>query len=347
MDKLSKLAVMMLLLALAVSACAPAATPASPTATAPAAAAPTDVPAAAQPFRIAVVTPSANNDLAFSQSIHDAMVKVQSAMGGSANLEFVISESMFVVDDAGAAIRDYASQGYDLVIAHGSQYGGVLQEIAPDFPNVSFAWGTTVDTFGIDNIFAYEARSEQGGYVNGIIAAALTESNIVGVVGPIETGDAKLYVDGFTAGVRAGNADAQVNANWIGSFGDVALASEAAQTHVGAGADVMAGTAQMVVGAIGVAKENGVLWLGTQASQTALAPEIVVVNQIYDWSGIILEIIDLVNQGTLGGQSFEVTLENGGLYMEYNPSFDLPADVRALADETVQGIIDGTINVLP
>jgi basic membrane lipoprotein Med (substrate-binding protein (PBP1-ABC) superfamily) len=346
MNRLSKLAILVLLLALSVSACAPAAAPATPTA--PAAAAPTDVPAApAEPFRVAVVTPSANNDLAFSQSIHDAIVKVQAAMGGPANMQYVISESMFVVDDAGAAIRDYASQGYDLVIAHGSQYGGVLQEIAPDFPNISFAWGTTVDTFGIDNIFAYEARSEEGGYVNGIIAAALTESNIVGVVGPIETGDAKLYVDGFTAGVRAGNSAAQVNANWIGSFGDVALASEAAQTHVGAGADVMAGTAQMVVGAIGVARENGVLWLGTQASQTALAPEIVVVNQIYDWSGIILEIIDLIGEGTLGGQSFEITLENGGLYMEYNPNYDLPADVRALADETVQGIIDGTIDVLP
>ncbi len=346
MNKLSKLAVMILLLALAVSACAPAATPASPTA--PPAAEPTDVPVdAAEPFRVAVVTPSANNDLAFSQSIHDAIVLVQAAMGGPENMQYVISESMFVVDDAGAAIRDYASQGYDLVIAHGSQYGGVLQEIAPDFPDISFAWGTTVDTFGIPNVFAYEARSEEGGYVNGIIAAALTESNVVGVVGPIETGDAKLYVDGFVAGVNAGNADAQVNANWIGSFGDVALASEAAQTHVGAGADVMAGTAQMVVGAIGVAKDNGILWLGTQASQTALAPEIVVVNQIYDWSGIILEIIDLIGQGTLGGQSFEITLENGGLYMEYNPDFDLPADVRALADETVQGIIDGSINVLP
>ena len=108
---------------------------------------------------------------------------------------------MFVVDDAAAAIRDYASQGYNLVIAHGSQYGSSLQEIAPDFPNTSFAWGTTVDTFGkgITNIYAYEARSEEGGYVNGVMAGKLSKS-VIGVVGPIETGDAKLYVDGFVAG---------------------------------------------------------------------------------------------------------------------------------------------------
>ncbi|HEC22611.1 MAG TPA: BMP family ABC transporter substrate-binding protein, partial [Chloroflexi bacterium] len=157
----------------------------------------------AEPFRVAVVMPSAINDLAFSQSMYDALVAIQEEWGEE-NFEFAYSEGMFVVDDAAAAIRDYASQGYDLVIAHGSQYGSSLVEIAPDFPDTSFAWGTTVDTFadqGITNVFAYEARSEQGGYVNGVMAAMLTESNVIGVIGPIETGDAKLYVDGFVAGV--------------------------------------------------------------------------------------------------------------------------------------------------
>ncbi|OQA15809.1 MAG: Purine-binding protein precursor [Chloroflexi bacterium ADurb.Bin360] len=270
--------------------------------------------------------------------------------GGPEKLEFVISENMFVVDDAGAAIRDYASQGYNLVIGHGSQYGGVLQEIAPDFPKTSFAHGTTVDTFvdkGITNVFAYEARSEQGGYVNGVMAGALTKSNIIGVVGPIETGDAKLYVDGFVAGAKSQNPNAQVNVNWIGSFSDVALASEAAQTHVKAGADVMAGTAQMVVGAIGVAKDNNALWFGTQASQTSLAPNAVVANQIYDWSGVITEIIDLINKGTLGGQAFQITLANKGLYIEYNTAYNLPAEVKDLAEATVDAIVTGAINVAP
>ena len=114
-------------------------------------------------FKVAVVMPSAINDLAFSQSMYDALVAVQEWMGGEEAMEFVYSDGMFVVDDAAAAIRDYAAEGYDLVIAHGSQYGSSLQEIAPDFPETSFAWGTTVDTFGIDNIFAYEARVEEGG----------------------------------------------------------------------------------------------------------------------------------------------------------------------------------------
>jgi basic membrane protein A len=292
--------------------------------------------------------PSTINDLAFSQSMYDALIKIQEDMGGAEAMELVYSENMFVVDDAAAAIRDYASQGYNLIIAHGSQYGSSLKEIAPDFPTTAFAHGTTVDTFvdeGINNVYAYEAASHEGGYVNGVMAGKLTNSNVIGVVGPIETGDAKLYIDGFVAGVKASNPDAQVNVNYIGSFSDVALASEAASTHISAGADVLTGSAQMVVGAVGKAKDNGVLWFGTQASQTQLAPEIVVANLIYDWAPMLKEIVDQRAQGTYGGKAYVINLENGGQVMEYNPDFDLPADVKQLAEDTIQGIKDGSITI--
>ena len=301
--------------------------------------------APAEKFRVAVVMPSAINDLAFSQSMYDALVRIQNDMGGPDKFEFVYSENMFVVDDAAAAIRDYASQGYNLVIAHGSQYGSSLQEIAPDFLNTSFAWGTTVDTFGQPNIFAYEASSQEGGYVNGVLAAMLSKSNVIGVVGPIETGDAKLYVDGFKAGVAATNPDIQVNVNYIGSFSDTALAAEAANTHIAAGADVLTGTAQMVVGAIGKAKEANALWFGTQSNQTSLAPSIVVASQVYHWEVMLKEMIGLIQGGTLGGQSFTANLSNGGEVIEFNPGYALPADAKTAADATVAGIKDGSIKI--
>jgi len=299
-------------------------------------------------FRVAVIMPSTINDLAFSQSMYDALLKIQADMGGPDKMELVYSENMFVVDDAAAAIRDYASQGFDLIIAHGSQYGSSLQEIAPDFATTAFAHGTTVDTFvdaGINNVFAYEAASQEGGYVNGVMAGKLTKSNVIGVVGPIETGDAKLYIDGFIAGVNASNPDAQVNVNYIGSFSDVALASEAASTHISAGADVLSGTAQMVVGAIGKAKDSGVLWFGTQASQTSLAPEIVVANQIYDWTVVLNDIIAQIDEGVYGGKAYVITLANGGQFIEYNPDFDLPDDVKQLAEDTIAGIKNGSITI--
>ena len=297
----------------------------------------------ASEFRIAIVAPSASNDLAFTQSIVDAVDAIK-ASRDLADDAVAVTDGTFVVDDAAAAIRGYAEDGYDLVIAHGSQYGGSLQEIAPDFPETSFAWGTAADTFGIPNVYAYEAASDEGGYVMGVLGAALSQSNVIGIVGPIEVGDAKLYVDGYEAGVLAENPGANVQKVYTGSFSDVSLAAESARAFAASNVDVMTGTAQMVVGAIGVADEESILWFGTQANQSELAPNIVVASQVYKWEVILEDIIDNLLDGTLGGESYVITLENGGLVIEYNDAYDLPDDVKAKADAAIDGIKDGSIN---
>ena len=132
-----------------------------------------------------------------------------------------------------------------------------------------------------------------------------------------------------------------VNVNWIGSFSDVALASEAAQTHINAGADVLTGTAQMVVGAIGVAKERTCPGLAPSPNQTSLAPEIVVASQVYKWDVVLKQIIDLVKAGTLGGQAFAIDLANKGEVIEFNPDYELPDDVKQTAEDAIKGIADG------
>jgi basic membrane lipoprotein Med (substrate-binding protein (PBP1-ABC) superfamily) len=338
------------------TACGGAATPAATSAPAETAApavtsapAETAAPAASgKPFRIAVVMPSATTDMAFSQSMWNALQTVQKEMGGESALQIQFSENMFKVPDAAAAIRDYASQGFDIVIAHGSQYGTSVQEVAKDFPKTTFAWGTDVNTFGMANVDAYTAAAEEGGYVNGVLAAKLTKSKILGVTGPVEVGDAKTYIDGFVQGATAADPAVKVSKTWTGSFSDVALMTEAAKTHISAGADVLTGSSQSVVGSIGAAKDNGkVLWFGTQQDQASLAPALVVCSQQYDWSDMIRELIKNHQAGKLGGDTYTLTLKNGGLKMIYNPGYTLPADVKAAGDKAIADIQSGAVKVNP
>jgi basic membrane protein A and related proteins len=291
-----------------------------------------------EPFMIAVVAPSTVSDLAWTQALADGLYRLEDSRG----LELAFSESLFVVEDAGAAIRDYADQGYDLIIAHGTQYGGSIQEIAPDYPETSFAYGTSTDTFGMPNVYAYTADAEEGGYVNGIMAAALTDDGI-GIVGPVEAGDAKLYVDGFIEGATAGGAT-DVTATYTGSFGDVALASEAASAFVANGAGVLTGTSQSVVGAVGVAAENGIPFFATQSNQTQLAPDLIVASHVYHFEVILDAIISQIEAGTYGGESFGLTYANGGFVLEFNDGFDLDPAVKALGEDTVAAIIAGEID---
>lgn len=324
----------LLAMMLLVTACGPAATA-------------TPAPAA-KPVRVAVIMPSSITDMAFSQSMYSALVAVQKEMGGESAMEIKYSENMFKVPDAAAAIRDYASQGFDIVIAHGSQYGASVEEVAKDFPKTTFAWGTDVNTFGMANVYAYTAAAEEGGYVNGVLAAKLSKSMQIGVTGPVEVGDAKTYIDGFTQGVASVDPAIKVNKTWTGSFSDVALMTEAAKTHISAGADILTGSSQSVVGSIGAAKENGkVLWFGTQADQASLAPALVVASQVYDWTAMIKEIIASRAAGTLGGKTYKLQLKNDGLKIAYNAGYSLPADVKAAGDKAIADIKSGAVVVNP
>ena len=344
-------------LSLIVVACSNSATqapatsqPASPSteaSTAPSTA-PVESPSpAAKPFRVAVIMPSATTDLAFSQSMYQALVAEQQK-AGEANFEIKYTEGMFNVPDAQAAIRDYASQGFDLVIAHGSQYGAGVEEIAKDFPAVSFAWGTDVNTFGLPNVYAYTAAAEEGGYVNGVLAALVSTTKKIGVTGPVEVGDAKTYIDGFTQGVTATDPSIKVSKTWTGSFSDVAAMTEAAKAHITAGADVLTGSSQSVVGSIGAAKDAGnVLWFGTQSDQVSLAPNLVVTSQVYDWTVVLDDMIAKIQSGHLGGDVYTLQLKNGGLKIAYNSGYNLAADAKAAGDKAIADIISGAVTVTP
>lgn len=292
-------------------------------------------------LKVAIVAPSASDDLAFTQSIIDGIAVLKK----SQSIELAITDGTFIVEDAAAAIRDYAKQGYDLVIAHGSQYGGSLKEIAPDFPNTAFAWGTSANTFGLSNVSSYEAASNEGGYVMGVMAAVMSRSGVIGVVGPIEVGDAKLYVDGFVAGAKAQKPGIRANVNYIGSFSDVALAAEAARAYLSAGVDILTGTAQMVVGAIGAARAKKAAWFGTQANQTELAPEIVVASQVYKWEVILSKIISDMKNGIKGGKMYEINLTNGGLVIEFNDTYHISAKAKKAGLDAIAGIKNGSIKI--
>ena len=292
-------------------------------------------------LKVALVAPSAVNDLAFTQS----MVSALESLKTSYKLQISISDNEYVVSDAANLIRQYAASGYNLVIAHGSQYGSILQALAPKFRKVSFAWGTAGSTFRQPNIYAYQANSNEGGYVQGYMAGMLSKSHVIGIIGPIDVGDAQLYVDGFKAGVLAQDPKATVHVSFTGSFSDVSLMASAAKAYVADGADVLTGSSQSVVGAIGIAKADKVAWFGTQWSQASLAPSQVVSSQIYNWVPVLEQIITGIRAGKLGGATYTISLGNNGEKIAFNPQYPLPAAVKAAAKKIITEIVNGSLTV--
>jgi len=305
------------------------------------------VSAQSAPFKVAIVLPSTITDLSWSQGMYEGLQAVQKAMGGESAMQIAYTENMFDVTAAAQAIRDYADDGNNLIIAHGTQYGPSMFDVAKDYPNISFAWGTSTDageSAGLKNIYAYQADAEQGAYVEGVIAAMLTKSGTIGIVAPIPAGDALLYNNGFEQGVLATKPDANILLAYTGGFGMTTEATQIAQTQIAAGADVLTGSSQQVVGAIDAIQTAKGYWFGTQYDQSGQWPETVVVSEAYDWVPTLTDMITSIQGGTLGGTVYTLTLENKGLTFVYG-KVELSDEIKAAADAATADIISGKIVV--
>ncbi|PLX68768.1 MAG: BMP family ABC transporter substrate-binding protein [Denitrovibrio sp.] len=301
---------------------------------------------ASEKIKIALVITSTIDDLAWSQAMYEGIKGAQAEVGAD-KLSFEVSERLWNAVDAGAAIRQYAMKGFNIIIAHGAQYQSLLAEIAPDFPKTSFAYGTGFNA-SEPNIFAYDPHAQEGAYLLGILAGMTTKTNIIGLVGPIAAGDAIKYNKGFEQGAKSVNPKAQVRIAYTGSFGDLVAAGEIARTHIKAGADVLTGTSQQTVGAINVvAEKKGLYWLSSDMDQKSIAMDTVLAAQAYNFKSVVMEMINSRAKGVMGGKHIELSLANGGLMMMFNDKImgNIPAGAKKAVLDAKAKIIDGSIKI--
>ena len=296
--------------------------------------------------KIALIVESTVDDKGWCQAMHDAIKRVQ-AEYGPALVEYSYSEKMKPVD-AGSAARQYASKGFDVIIGHGAQYKNLITEMAEEFPKVSFAFGTSADV-GAKNVFTYMPQSEETGYLNGLLAGMATKSNVVGLVGPVDGGDAARYNRGFWLGVKAVNPKADIKVAHTGSFGDFVKAGELAQTQVQAGADVLTGSAQQARGALRAVasyKDKSLWWVGQDVVQLSI-PEgtKVIAAASYDYAAVIRVLIAKREAGTLGGENLPLNFANGGFVYKFNDGVGpvLTKEMRAKVDGAMASMKAGKL----
>ena len=275
--------------------------------------------APASKVKIALIVESTVDDKGWAQAMHDAIVGVQKKYGPSL-VEYNYSEKMKPVD-AGSAARQYASRGYDIIICHGAQFKNLVLEMAEEFPKTTFAFGTSAEK-GPKNVFTYMPQSEETGYVNGVIAGLTTKSGIIGVVGPVDGGDAASYNRGFVLGVKASNPKAEVKVAHTGSFNDFVKAAELAHTQIKAGADVLTGSAQQALGALRAVaeyKDKPIWWVGQDTAQLNIPESYKVLSAAsYNYGAAVEALIDKRQAKVLGGESIPLNFKNGGFVFKFN-----------------------------
>lgn len=298
----------------------------------------------AEPVRVALILPGRADDVSWNQAAFDGMQRA--VENASVPVELKVVEQVYDPVDIEPALRDYAQQGYDLVVGHGFQFQEPIIKVAPEFPDVNFAIGTGFKL--APNVGVYDVKLEEGGYLMGIIAGLLTKSDIVGAVGGVDVSEIHRGHAAFTLGAKSVNPDVKVLNNFVGDFNDLAGAKEAALSQMKAGADVLWQSGDGIgLAVLGACKEQNKICMGNVADQTSLAPEHVIANFVYDWSAVYKQMIDETAQKSFGDKKYWIEFSNQGVSVVYNDALksQVTADMQTALDAALNGFTGGTLDL--
>lgn len=136
-----------------------------------------------------------------------------------------------------------AREGTDLTFAIGFLMENDILEVATNNPEQQFAIVDMVvaDADGnlVPNIANITFAEHEGSFLVGVIAGLQTETNTVGFIGGVEGPLIKKFENGFKAGVKSVNPDAEILVQYAESFNDASIGQQIAGNFYNGGADII------------------------------------------------------------------------------------------------------------
>lgn len=173
------------------------------------------------------------------------------------------------------ALRRFAEAGNNPIVMTGFAFGNVLGEVAPDYPETSFAIiDMVVDA---PNVRSVVFNEHEGSYLVGMMAAMASETGTVGFIGGMDIPLIRKFACGYAQGVKAANPDATVIQNMTGTtpaaWNDPVKGGELTRAQISQGADVVyAAAGGTGVGVLQTAADEDILSIGVDSNQNYLHP---------------------------------------------------------------------------
>ena len=178
--------------------------------------------------------PGLKTDDAFTHYTYECMMRAAAEF----DLETAYREEV-KQDEQVEIIRQFAQQGYDIIIGQGGQFGEALQTVAKEYPEQKFIFSVATDTGGVPNLTAATVSYSHAGYLAGVMAYHTTQTNKVAMVTG-EWYDPHRQMEAiFRKGAASCGKEVEVNAVTTGSWSDVNKAREASLALIADGVDVL------------------------------------------------------------------------------------------------------------
>ena len=316
---------------------APAAEPATP---AEEPAAPAEAPTG-EALDVRVITATPTTAGSWDPQHFKTYTAVSEEMGW--NLE--IAEAI-PYGEADQVLARWGGEGVDIVYSTDNGFQDNMLAAAAEYPDT--IWATMSDlstTNDLANVAAYTVEWCEFGYVQGAVAASLSESGMIGGVAAIPILPATKSILGFQFSADLTSSGSTLEVTETGDFSDAVKAQEATSALIDAGADVIVAITQGGVSPQIAARtqENDKIYIGSYGDEAQFAPEATVTSVVLKFDQGYRDVAQQVLDGNFQPGIFRLGAADG--FIEVLPWAAGFEDANATADAVIDMLVNGEVTI--
>ena len=316
------------------------------------------------PLKVVLFVNGVLGDKSFFDSAQRGIDRAKAELGVQAKtIEAGIDETQWEA----ALVDAAATEDYDVMIVGTFQMISFLEQVAPQYPDkkfIIFDAPVAYETCECGNVYSVLYKQNEGSYLAGVYAGAMTTQAIDGmnpdaVIGSVGGQDIPVIQDfmvGYEQGAKDTNPDITVIRQFADSWNDPAKGKELTKAQYSQGADIVfqvaGGTGQ---GVFEAAAEDGHYALGVDSDQALIVEEAdpaqaarILTSMMKNVDNSLVRALDLHIKGELPyGQIEALGIAEGGVGLARNKFYEenTPDEVKAMVDEAEKKVLDGSITV--
>ncbi len=163
-------------------------------------------------LKIALLTDALFSDAGWGAFAYNAAQAIKTKYGHE--VDFTDNVAITNIE---ATLRDYAHEGYDLIIAHGFEWGDPAVKVGKDYPNTKFVVFTGLaKSTNVASIFPLE---QEGSFLLGALAGMMSKTDVIGYVGGDVTYPNLINIfEGYKQGAKLVNRNVKVLVTYLDDF---------------------------------------------------------------------------------------------------------------------------------
>jgi basic membrane protein A and related proteins len=241
--------------------------------------------------------------------------------------------------DSERSIEQLARTGHKLIFTTSFGYMDPTVKVAKKYPKTDFEHNTGFKRAA--NLGTYSGRFYEGRYIQGIIAAKMSKSGVLGYIGSFPIPEVISGINATMLGAQTVNPNIKVKIIWANTWFDPGKEADAAKALIDQGADVIMQHTDSPA-AVQVAAQRGVFAFGQDSDMIKFGPKTQLTAVVDNWGPYYVRQVKADLDGKWKPEDTWDGLKEKMVVMA--PYTNMPDDVKKMAMDTEAAIIAGTLH---